>query len=162
MTPPLPTPEQWARLVERRGVRDDSGNGCLIWTGSRTAKGYGNFGIGQHSYYAHRTSLAMHLGRPLREGAWACHHCDNPPCFEPTHLYEGDRQSNHRDAFERGRLRGARGAAHHRAKLTEADVLEIRRLRALGARIQPLADQYGLANRTISAIALRRIWKHVA
>lgn len=42
----------------------------------------------------------------LIEGAWpksACHHCDNPTCWNPDHLYGGDQSTNNHDAIRRGR-----------------------------------------------------------
>lgn len=38
--------------------------------------------------------------------AWpksACHHCDNPTCWNPDHLYGGDQSTNNHDAIRRGR-----------------------------------------------------------
>ena len=53
-----------------------------------------------------------------------------------------------------------RGAEHPAAKLTEDDVRAIRARRPT----EPLADlarEYGIAQTTVSAIALRRAWAHV-
>ena len=47
--------------------------------------------------YAHRVVLAEKLGRPIREGYEACHHCDTPSCIEPEHLYEGTQLQNASD-----------------------------------------------------------------
>lgn len=46
-------------------------------------------------------------------------------------------------------------------KLTAAQVLEIRRLRAIGASTVSLAKTFGVTAATISAIATRRTWRHV-
>ena len=47
--------------------------------------------------YANRIALTLHLGRQIRPGHMACHRCDNPPCANPAHLYEGDFKDNARD-----------------------------------------------------------------
>jgi hypothetical protein len=44
--------------------------------------------------------------RFLEDGEWpicACHHCDNPPCWNPDHIYAGNYQSNTDDMIARGR-----------------------------------------------------------
>lgn len=87
----------WAK-VNRNG--DDE---CWPWQGSCHPKGHGYAVKEGRVVYAHRLSLEMHLGRSLIEGAMACHHCDNPPCVNPAHLYEGNSQSNVDDMIARGR-----------------------------------------------------------
>lgn len=57
--------------------------------------------------------------------------------------------------------RRARGAAHHGAKLTDADVVEIRAARRAGESVDVLATRFGVSRATISHIATRRTWKHV-
>lgn len=57
---------------------------------------------------AHRLSFFLH------HGYWPniCRHtCDNPPCFNPTHLRDGTKADNNRDKMERGRWAGGRGRA---------------------------------------------------
>jgi len=55
-----------------------------------------------------------------------------------------------------------KGEASPLAKIKEADVIEIRRLRAAGMRATEIAELYPINNRMVSAICLRRAWKHVA
>jgi hypothetical protein len=57
---------------------------------------------------------------------------------------------------ERGR--SAKGTDHGRAKLTEKDVLEIRKFNETSAS---LARKYGVAATTITAILKRKTWKHI-
>lgn len=66
----------------------------------------------------------------------------------------------------------SRGEANARAKLTPTSVREIRRLRdGLGRRSLPsddprslvaIAERYGISVTTVSHIAMRRRWRHVA
>ena len=124
---------------------------------------------------AHRAALVRKLGRPIRHGYMALHTCDNPPCVEPEHLYEGTRDDNDRDARERHRnvLKGARGDANGmrthaglsrgslngHAKLNEAAIEEIRHSNEVQ---QILADRFGVSRPTISNIKNGKTWKHVA
>ena len=84
---------------------------CIVWNGRRDARGYGVInGLGErnkktgtptHSY-AHRVSYAVHKGE-IPEGMCVCHHCDNPPCINPLHLFLGTKGDNIRDCVEKGR-----------------------------------------------------------
>lgn len=63
-----------------------------------------------------------------------------------------------------GALRGhARGEKHHHAKLTEADVLAIRRAWTRGEASQTsMAAQYGVTQSRICQIVNDAAWKHLA
>lgn len=78
---------------------------CWEWQGSTSSTGgYGSFwhpGL-KKVIRASRYSLILKLGRPLMDGEWALHKCDNPPCVNPSHLYGGTRSQNVQDALERG------------------------------------------------------------
>jgi hypothetical protein len=52
---------------------------------------------------AARLALSRHLGRPIQPGMFVCHTCDNPPCVNPDHLYEGTHTDKLRDMQKRGR-----------------------------------------------------------
>lgn len=53
------------------------------------------------------------------------------------------------------------GEQNPAAKLTEAQVVEIRRLLARGAGYRFLARRYGVSAQTIGAIARGQTWRHV-
>lgn len=96
--PPYP---RVAAELEANGIRTE--DGCLEWMRSRNGKGYGKVRRGGRAYYVHRLALEARLGRPIAPGMLACHTCDNPPCFEPEHLYEGSAADNTADIYARGR-----------------------------------------------------------
>lgn len=71
---------------------------CWAWTGARNGWGYGVVRDDESRLVlAHRASLALHLGRPLRPGATANHRCGNKWCVRPAHLYEGTQSENMAD-----------------------------------------------------------------
>lgn len=80
---------------------------CWEWTGVRTAKGYGRVSIAGRYIYVHRVSWEWHRG-PIPPGLLVLHHCDNPPCVRPDHLWLGTMLDNVRDMDSKGR-RKSRG-----------------------------------------------------
>lgn len=137
---------------------------CWQWTGGTSGKDRRAAFDGRR---AARVLWEM-LHGSIPEGMWVCHHCDNPGCVRPDHLFLGTRADNMRDAYAKGRTalqrEGAlpRGSTHHMAKLTEQDVVEIRARLAAGARQHELAQEKGVSKATISCIKRGVYWKHAA
>ena len=93
------TPEE----IERFWSYVDTSGGddaCWLWKGQINHNGYGLFSIKGKKTIASRMAAIIALG-PLPEGRIVCHHCDNPPCCNPNHLYFGTARDNMRDAIER-------------------------------------------------------------
>jgi hypothetical protein len=72
-------------------------NGCHIYPSKSPIGWYRRVKIGSKEFRAHRISLERKLDRPLLPGYFALHTCDNPPCVNPDHLYEGTKQDNNID-----------------------------------------------------------------
>jgi hypothetical protein len=81
----------------------DTTGECWVWTASTYRRmPYGRFQHRGAPVLAHRFSYAMHHGS-ITPGKFVLHHCDNPSCVRPAHLYEGDAHLNMQDALRRGR-----------------------------------------------------------
>lgn len=93
------------------------------------------------------------------------HHCDNPPCVNPSHLYVGTHANNAADRAERhrGKEHRQRGEANDNAKLTEADVRAIIvELQRIPRRSQiAIAEQFGIKQPQVSRIMRRENWAHL-
>lgn len=79
-----------------------SPNGCWEWTGYRLPSGYGKMSYkGQRAKFVHRMSyLAFHESPADKD---VCHHCDNPPCVNPKHLFLGTAKDNAIDMMKKKR-----------------------------------------------------------
>jgi hypothetical protein len=76
---------------------------CWEWNGARTSSGYGSFKFKGKRYVASRASWEIHFGQ-VPSGLYVCHHCDNPGCVRPDHLFIGTSSDNMLDASSKGRL----------------------------------------------------------
>jgi len=76
---------------------------CIEWRGTRTQSGYGQKYINGKRYRTHRLAWEWAYG-PIPEGILVLHHCDNPPCCNPNHLFLGTQSDNMRDCAKKGRL----------------------------------------------------------
>jgi hypothetical protein len=139
-------------------VRIDDVDACWIWEGSRQPRGYGLFCNGGVEL-AHRIVWLLEFG--AMPDLCVLHHCDNPPCVNPAHLFLGTHGDNNRDRSAKGRNGRARGAASGHAKLCEAQIPEIRALRASGMTLCEIGRRFGVTSGAISAITQGRAWHYV-
>ena len=132
---------------------DQSGgpNACWPWKLRRSARsGYGCFFVkGKGKQVAHRWAWQVTNG-PIPDGMFVCHHCDNPTCINPKHLFLGTPMENVHDMIRKGRqscgpvhsakMRGAR-----KSVLTPEVVAAIIEKRRRGYTQRSIAEALGIA-----------------
>ena len=139
---------------------------CWLWVAGKDKDGYGKFAITaptgvqpkQRHVRAHRLAWELRHGRPFPPGKVTRHSCDTPACVRPSHIRPGTQKQNRLDTVNRGRQ--PRGEQHSRARLTERQVIAIRRRLGLETHAV-LAAEYGVCIATIGHIASGRNWRHV-
>lgn len=130
---------------------------CDLWPLSRTPNGYGKRKFRGRDMGAHRAEWIEKRG-PIPPGMKVCHHCDNRPCREITHLFLGTNQDNLRDMAAKGR--STWGTRNNTTKLTPVQVDEIRIALAAGEKQRDLGRRYGVCKSTIGCIARSESWRH--
>jgi len=144
----------WSKINQ---VENDE---CWEWRGATSSDGYGQFFLRGETLYAHRVMYQEYRsGNP--DGQMVLHHCDNPTCVNPNHLYLGDQSDNMQDAVKRDRL-VIPGPREGGTKLTEEDVSYIKwYLRNTGRVQKNIGEQFGVTQETISSISRGDAWNHV-
>ncbi len=75
---------------------------CWNWKKSKDKDGYGKFSVHGIARRAHRALWEMLFGS-VPDKLQVCHHCDNPSCIRPDHLFVGTQSDNMRDCVSKGR-----------------------------------------------------------
>ena len=139
---------------------------CWLWTGAtRKARPgacpvYGRIRYKDKKFTTHRVAYELYYGKPLLDDEILLHACDNPLCNNPHHLTPGTRAENRMDSVLKGRH--SFGERHPRARLSESDVIEIRKAyKAGGWTYRKLAEHYKVGKTTIQGIIERKIWAYL-
>lgn len=122
------------------------GKCCNSW-------GYWEISFNGSTERAHRVAYQIAIG-PIPDGLLVCHHCDNPSCINPDHLFLGTTKDNAIDRARKGRsgANGKPGQTNSMAKLKDTEVEEIRALRGTGLTHRAIAEKYGVSRSNIGMI----------
>jgi len=164
--------EQLSDLMIKSRVTE---TGCIEWTGARRQDGYGVVKIGERLRRVHRVAWEIKHGA-IPDGAFICHRCDNPPCFNPSHLFVGDAIINVADMVHKKRQRAPLGDANGQRTrpdrralgsrvgnaLLDDDVVRLIRRRAASRESHAvIAEDVGVSVACIWMVVSRRRWQHV-
>jgi len=182
----ITSPEErfWAKVVKTKS--------CWLWQGAGSKSRYGRLRVENGMVSTHRYSYQLHKGM-IPAGLYVCHTCDRPACVNPQHLFLGTAQDNQDDCVKKGRTaagdrNGSRlhpenrprgdhhfsrtnpekllsAERHGRAKLSNAEVMTIRRIYAERKNKRGsfviLAAKYGVSAGAISHIIHGQSWRSV-
>ena len=172
--PRLTMDQAIADAADRFWQKVSRGDGCWLWMAGKNRQGYGKFVVGGKTIGAHR--IAYRLEHGSMPDSLVLHHCDNPQCVRPDHLFTGTPADNMADKVVKGRqARGAklsaallgkvkalRGSDCHQAKLTEADIPHLRAMHAAGDGLSVIAARFSVSKQAVLNAARRKTWRHVA
>ena len=153
---------------------------CIEYDGSLSEDGYGLI----QSYFngkkihmlTHRISYQIYNNYNLTSEELVCHHCDNPKCINPRHLFKGTQNDNVQDKVRKGRQakgnkhgryidgRCSDHKIHHIAKhgsLEEYQVLKIRELKNKGEKLLSISKILSIPYQTIKDISCGRTYKNI-
>lgn len=162
-------PEAFLEFVERHSIPEPN-SGCWLW--ERSFNGFGYPFIVDPRKPIHRAAMprvGVHrlvcevLHRPMLDEEHARHLCHNRACVNPIHLVPGSASDNVQDSVRAGHYIFTRGSGNGRAKMSEADVLLLRRefRRFTAGETAKWAAKFGVDPSNIREAVAGRSWRHV-
>ena len=156
------------------GLLRNPTTGCLEWQGAKDTSGYGMLRVHGRQWKTHRYAWVLANG-PIPDDMQVLHHCDNPPCGDPTHLFIGTNLENMQDCARKGRRASGdesvlrkypelakRGTESHFCTTSEETARAIKRDIDAGIRTKAdIARAHGVRYQVVYSIAKGYAWKHL-
>jgi len=149
---PRPLTDRFWEKVDKRGPDE-----CWEWRAARHKSGYGQFKYGGAMKQAHRVAWEL-INGPIPKGIWVLHHCDNPGCVNPAHLFLGTHQDNMADMDAKGRRWMGpmnRGERNGNANLRE---ITVRTIRIAAGTQREIAKRFNTSQSRVSEIRTGKAW----
>lgn len=145
----------WAKIKKTEG--------CWLWQGATNKKtGQAQFNYEGKNTQAYRVAWILTNG-VIPDGFYVCHHCDNPACVRPDHLFLGTALDNSQDRDNKGRGIQPTGENNGMSKLKAEDVKEIKDLlkQPFYGLSKQICEKYGIHRHTLDAIKEGKTWREV-
>lgn len=148
--------EKFWDKVNIRGIDE-----CWEWKQYKN-NGYGSVRYQGKMHPAHRIAFILSGGILTQREKFTCHHCDNPPCCNPAHLFAGNADDNNKDRARKGRSGNSKGERSPAAKITKKQVSEIRNIRKIKrTSYWRIGELYGIGSSQVSRICHYESWGHI-
>lgn len=154
---------------------------CWEWLGAKNKQGYGLMAVSRALLSAKELSKlrssthvkmmgATHVSwivagnKAVPKDKFLCHHCDNPSCVRPAHLFVGTHKDNHADMVMKGRnvpLPWVPGEANGASKIKVRDVRRIRRLASGKITMAEIGELVRLSKAQVHRILRHKAWRHI-
>ena len=150
-----------AERLERKTMPEPM-SGCWLWTGALFQNKYAQINLNGRTWYASRVVWFSEYGL-FDENLDVLHKCDNPFCVNPRHLFLGTHADNmrDRDSKNRGVTPRLRGEQSPNAKLCDADIPELFKLRRQGLTYRQIGIKFDISVAAVCDIFKNRHWRHV-
>ena len=161
----------WAQVTKEGPIHPKCGR---CWVKLGVGEWYIN--VNKKLVRANRFSWELHNG-PIPSGLCVLHHCDNPACIRPSHLFLGTNKDNSEDMVAKGRAKGGvsgpnnsstkypelrQGDNNGNRKLSSNQVISMRRDRKLyKLTYKQLSAKYGVSIITVNRVVNNKVWKHI-
>lgn len=129
-----------AARLERFTVADNR-NGCVLWCGSKTERGYGRISFNRSRRMVHQLVWEEANG-PMPTGHVIRHKCDVPSCVNANHLEIGLQRDNVADMDARGR-RKVGGGRDERGRFAGASGVANRSKTGVGESKSDVPEVFG-------------------
>lgn len=158
----------WSKVDKAPGLGPQGT--CWHWLGAKTPDAYGQLYFRGKTHRAHRLSWELTFGPLPRDtargshGTLVCHHCDNPICVRPEHLFLGNNAASVADRRAKGRSRGGKpnGEQNVNAKLTTEKVQALRAFAWEGVmNWRELGRLFGMTGDSLHRAYRKESWKHI-
>jgi hypothetical protein len=143
---------------------------CWNYNKSLDKDGYGSMSLGYDSIKKRYTSIKSHRFSIMLDGRdptglLVCHHCDNPRCVNPQHLFLGTAKDNHQDRIKKGRSGNStpsKGSKNGNSRISE-DVAKkiLNEYQTENVSQVSLSKKYNVSTFTVWTIVNRKNWQHI-
>lgn len=154
----LDNPDELVRWLERFRSIDE--NGCWNWTRAVNGGGYGVMVVDDRQLGVHQIAAVLFVDHGLASGVFVLHHCDNPRCFNPNHLFLGSHNDNMQDKIRKGRSGVLSGESAPWSKLSYLKAERIRLMIDIGESQSFVARVFGVSQTNISSIVRGKTWRN--
>jgi HNH endonuclease len=150
---PAPTVLPWMRQV----LHTTDKTQCVVkpdWAAT-----YMTVRVDGHTLNAHIVMCTWAHGPKPSAKHQVAHTCGNSRCINPYHIRWATPSENHHDKTAHGTV--MLGEINPTAKITEADVIEIRQLVLMGKSQRAVAVEFNISQTNVSSIVRGKTWGHV-